>query len=70
VIYLRGSVEDYQLGKEVDITQLEEQDYDVLHPLIEEFASYFEFDPEAILDDEFMKLYPRWLRPYGTLYAY
>ena len=70
VIYLRGNVEDYQLGKEVDITGLEEQDYNVLRPLVEEYASYFEFDPEAILDGEFRKLYPRWLRPYGTLYAY
>ena len=70
VIYLRGNVEDYQLGKEVDITGLEEQDYNVLRPLVEEFASYFEFDPEAILGGEFRKFYPRWLRPYGTLYAY
>ena len=70
VIYIRGSVEDYQLGKEVGVADMEEQDYAVLRPLIKEFASYFEFDPEAILDEDFRKLYPRWLRPYGTLYAY
>jgi glutamate synthase domain-containing protein 3 len=70
VIYLRGSVEDYQLGKEVDIAELEEKDYQVIRPLVKEFASHFGYDAEAILNHKFIKLYPRWLRPYGRLYAY
>jgi len=70
VIYLRGSVEDYQLGKEVGISELEERDYQVLNPLVEQFAAHFGGDAEAILTHKFIKLYPRWLRPYGRLYAY
>jgi glutamate synthase domain-containing protein 3 len=70
VIYMRGSVEGYQLGKEVDIAEPEEKDHQVIRPLVEEFAAHFGYDAEAILTHKFIKLYPRWLRPYGRLYAY
>lgn len=70
VIYLKGSIEDYQLGKEVDIADLEEKDYAILRPLVKEFAAHFGYDAEVILTHKFIKLYPRWLRPYGRLYAY
>ncbi len=70
VIYLRGNVEDYQLGKEVGIAELEENDHQVLHQLVGEFAAYFNYETEAILKHRFIKLFPRYLRPYGRLYAY
>ena len=70
VIYLRGSVEDYQLGREVGIADLAENDYQVLEKLVGEFAAHFDYEPAAILERKFIKLYPRWLRPYGRLYAY
>ncbi len=70
VIYVRGSVEPYQLGKEVGVAGLEESDYSILGPLVRDFAGYFGCNAEDILKARFTKLYPRWLRPYGTLYAY
>lgn len=70
VIYLRGSVEDYQLGKEVGVTELEEKDYQVLQEFVGEFASHFGYDTKKILEHKVIKLFPRWLRPYGRLYAY
>ena len=70
VIYLRGDVEDYQLGKEVGIAELEEKDYQILRQLVGEFATYFGYEIEDILKHNFIKLFPRWLRPYGRLYAY
>lgn len=70
VIYLRGSVEDYQLGKEVGVAELEEKDYSILHGFISEFAAHFGYEIEEILKHNFIKLFPRWLRPYGRLYAY
>ncbi len=70
VIYLRGKVEDYQLGKEVGVAELEENDRQLLHQLVGEFANYFGYKTEAILSHKFIKLFPRWLRPYGRLYAY
>ncbi len=70
VIYLRGKVNDFQLGKEVGIAELNEEDYSNLKRLVAEFANHFSYDEKVILKDNFIKLFPRWLRPYGRLYAY
>ncbi|HEY55903.1 MAG TPA: hypothetical protein G4N90_00525 [Dehalococcoidia bacterium] len=70
VIYLRGEVHDFQLGKEVGVAEPEEEDYRTLRSLIGEFAALFGYDAEEILRHRFTKLFPRWLRPYGRLYAY
>jgi glutamate synthase domain-containing protein 3 len=70
VIYLRGQVEDYQLGKEVGVAKPDERDQTVLHELISEFAAQFGKDANEISAQEFIKLIPRHLRPYGRLYAY
>ncbi|MBI2861459.1 MAG: hypothetical protein HYX89_01420, partial [Chloroflexi bacterium] len=71
VIYLRGEVEDYQLGKEVGIASLEEPDWDLVRGLVGEYTSHFGGDPEEILQGRpFLKLYPKHLRPYGRQYAY
>ncbi|MFC1988027.1 hypothetical protein ACFLVH_05750 [Chloroflexota bacterium] len=69
-IYLRGNIEDYQLGKEVGIAELEDKDYSILREVIAEFTAHFGGDTEEILNHKFLKLFPRWLRPYGRLYAY
>jgi len=70
VIYMRGNVDSYQLGKEVGVAELEEKDYQVLGKYVGEFASHFSYDAEEIMKHKFSKLFPRWLRPYGRLYAY
>jgi glutamate synthase domain-containing protein 3 len=70
VIYLRGNVKKHQLGKEVGIAALEEADYQVLRQFAGEFAAHFGYNAEDILKHTFIKLFPRWLRPYGRLYAY
>ena len=70
VIYIRGNVKEYQLGKEVGIAPLEEKDYQVLQKFVGEFAAHFGYEAGEILKHDFIKLFPRWLRPYGRLYAY
>lgn len=70
VIYLKGAVEEYQLGKEVGVAELEDSDIQVLRQYVSEFAHHFDYDAEEILKHDFVKLFPRWLRPYGRLYAY
>jgi len=70
VIYIRGNIKEYQLGKEVGIAPLEEKDYEALQKLVGEFAAHFGYEAEKILKHDFIKLFPRWLRPYGRLYAY
>ncbi len=70
VIYLRGSVDSYQLGKEVGVAELDDKDHSVLRCFVGEFANHFSYEPAEILEGKFIKLYPRWLRPYGRLYTY
>ena len=70
VIYMRGNVQEFQLGKEVGTAVLDEGDYKILRELIGEFASHFGYDAEEILKHKFTKLFPLYLRPYGRLYAY
>jgi len=70
VIYMRGAVQEFQLGKEIGVTELNEDDYLVLKKLVGEFASYFNYNTEEILKHKFIKLFPLYLRPYGRLYAY
>jgi glutamate synthase domain-containing protein 3 len=70
VIYLRGKVNDFQLGKEVGVTEIGETDYSILEEAVGEFATHFGYDAEEILKGQFIKLFPRWFRPYGRLYAY
>jgi glutamate synthase domain-containing protein 3 len=70
VIYLRGNVEEYQLGREVGVAKLEDNDHQVLRQFVGEFAGHFGYEMEMILKRRFVKLFPRWLRPYGRLYAY
>lgn len=69
VIYLRGNVDAYQLGKEVGTADLDENDCQVLKKLIGEYIAYFGGDADEIMKQKFIKLFPKWLRPYGRLYA-
>jgi glutamate synthase domain-containing protein 3 len=70
VIYVRGNIADYQLGREVGVTDLTDKDYDTLRKYVTEFADKFGYNAGEIINQKFTKLYPRWLRPYGRLYAY
>jgi glutamate synthase domain-containing protein 3 len=70
VMYIRGQVADYQLGREVGPVPLEDADHALLGELLEEFAAYFGYDTAMILSRPFTKLIPLSSRPYGRLYAY
>jgi glutamate synthase domain-containing protein 3 len=70
VIYLRGSIADFQLGKEVGVAELDENDRLNLEIYVGEFASHFGYNAKEILKHKFIKLFPLYLRPYGRLYTY
>ena len=70
VIYLRGSVNDYQLGKEIGVSELDQNDMVNLEEYVGEFAAHFDYNAKKILKHKFVKLFPLYLRPYGRLYAY
>lgn len=69
VVYLRGRVHDFQLGKEVGVKELDSADQQTLEGLVEDFCGYFGHQADEILKDKFIKLFPLYLRPYGRLYA-
>jgi len=70
VIYVRGDIDGYQLGKEVGVAELGEEDVQTLGRFVSEFAAHFGYDAGELLKHKFTKLFPLWLRPYGRLYAY
>ena len=69
VIYLRGDIDDFRLGKEVAIATPDGDDMETIARYVAEFAAHFGVDAATIMARPFLKLYPRWLRPYGNLYA-
>lgn len=70
VIYLRGKLENYQLGKEVAVLELDDADREKIKKYVTEFAADVNLDAEEILKGEFVKIKAVSHRPYGNLYAY
>lgn len=70
VIYIRGKVEDRQLGKEVSQLETDADDMSTIEKYVSKFAEYFDYDADEILNGTFTKLLPLSHRPYGNLYAY
>jgi glutamate synthase domain-containing protein 3 len=70
VIYVRGTIEDCQLGKEVGRADLDEKDLRELRGYVTEFAGHFGYNADEILSQRFTKLFPLHLRQHGALYAY
>ncbi|MGD9580442.1 MAG: hypothetical protein AB7V50_03655, partial [Vampirovibrionia bacterium] len=57
-IYIRGHVEQYQLGKEVGIKPLEDRDKELLDNLLKDYANDLGLDFNEIMSKEFIKLIP------------
>jgi glutamate synthase domain-containing protein 3 len=70
VIFVRGSIGEHQLGKEVGVADLNVEDTNVLTRLVTEFSHHFDYDVKNILKNKFTKLYPKYLIPYGQFYTY
>lgn len=70
VIYLRGRVEEYQLGKEVGVKALDDRDWEIVKRYVEEFSAHFAMPVNEIRKGQFQKLLPVSKRPYGKIYAY
>ena len=70
IIFLRGEVEEYQLGNEAASGPASDEDIELIRPFIEEYVGYFGGDAKEILSASFLKLWPKSSRPFGGLYAY
>ena len=70
IMYIRGEIDPWRLGKEVKTFSLDASDREFLRPILEDFATTFEIT-ETIGDfDHFTKIAPVSTRPYGRLYVY
>jgi len=70
VIYARGGVDERFIGKEVGVSALDAADWLTLTRHVEEYSRLFNVDASGLLQDPFVRLYPKTKRPYGRLYAY
>ncbi|MFH1761557.1 MAG: hypothetical protein ABIA63_10700 [bacterium] len=70
ILYLRGTVEDHQLGKEVGRAPITPEDWKTLKSILNEFSGYFKVNTKTFTPKDFVKLVPLNSRPYGKLYAY
>lgn len=69
VIYIRGQVEPEQLGKEVKIVSMTEEDKALVERYVYQYGEYFRIKPQDIMKRPFIKLIPSNKRPYGNMYA-
>jgi len=70
VIYLRGEVDPYRMGREVAVFELDDGDWKVLGPLLADFCACFGLDADEVAKGPFVKLKAVSSRPYGRLYCY
>ena len=69
-IFIRGKIEDHQLGREVSSVELTDADFKTLKKYVARYCRRFDEDPDKILRSQFTKLVPLSHRPYGKLYTY
>jgi len=70
LIFLRGTVEQHQLGKEVAVTTPDAADAARLEDFVGDFCRVMGLDTAEVMSVPFVKLFPYSHRPYGKLYAY
>ena len=70
VIFVRGSIEEDQLGREVRVFPISDEEREKLTSLLKEFSSDTETDVSGVDVDDFVALKPFSHRPYGNLYVY
>lgn len=70
VMYIRGTLDDHQLGKEVKQFPLDAQDREFLTPILADFAATFDLREKLTEFERYAKIVPVSTRPYGRLYVY
>lgn len=69
VMYIRGEIPDYKLGKEVKIVEMTDVDQALVRKYVEGYVEYFGGSLKEILAKPFQKLIPFDKRPYGNMYT-
>lgn len=69
-LYVRGGVEDHQLGREVQAFELTDEDQAELDEILADYCADTGLDMAEVKSKPFVKLTPHTYRPYGKMYAY
>lgn len=69
-IFLRGDVSEHQLGREVRVFEVDDEDRCQLESLLAEFAADTGVDLSGVSIEDFVRLQPFSHRPYGNMYCY
>ncbi len=70
VMFIRGGVEEYKLGKEVRKFDLDDDDRHKLTAILEEYCTETGIDGQVMDFENYVKIVPVSARPYGRLYVY
>jgi glutamate synthase domain-containing protein 3 len=70
VMYVRGSIAEHQLGKEVRVAAPSEEDLARISEIVTDYSRVMKLDADTIMSQPFIKIYPYTSRPYGRLYVY
>jgi len=68
-IFIRGEVEEYQLGMGAIVTAIDDADERFLQEVCEEYSRHFDADLSGILTGEFVKVTKKGHRPFAKLYT-
>lgn len=69
VMYIRGEIPAYKLGREVQVAELTDRDHEFLDRIIGRYKEYFEPPDKEFENLTFSKLLPQGSRPYGNMYT-
>ncbi|MBZ4644938.1 MAG: hypothetical protein PWR27_828 [Petroclostridium sp.] len=69
VMYIRGEVEPYKLGKEVKAVEPGEEDYKIIRNYVKKYCHYFQRSVDFVMNKPFIKLIAYNKRPYKNLYT-
>jgi glutamate synthase domain-containing protein 3 len=72
-IFVRGAVTGPQIGKEVAMVAPTPAEMDTIRGYVHEFCRHFGMEEgkcRELMEGPFVRLYPKYLRPYGNHYAY
>jgi glutamate synthase domain-containing protein 3 len=69
-IYLRGSVDDRFLGVGATKKPFGSAERKRIAPVVREFASHFDVDGKALLEEEYTRIGPASARPFASKYTW
>ena len=69
-MYIRGEVAEHQLGREVRVAEPAEADLARIEKVVTDYSLVMGLDPQEVLQQPFIKIYPYTSRPYGRMYVY